>query len=112
MSSPRSGYKLIEALDGAEGVSKAVSDHRMLEGYGEEHLRERYVIEWDAQRPMPSYCPEFCMALAANTRFCPLRVLRRASGPAISVLLVLIVRRTGSLGQEAGVTWPGLRPVR
>ena len=28
-------------------------------------LRDRYVIQWDKRRPMPSYAQNFCTALAA-----------------------------------------------
>ena len=31
-------------------------------------LRDRYVIQWDKRRPMPSYAQSFCKALAAYMR--------------------------------------------
>src|SRR5262249_44815134 len=31
-------------------------------------LRDRYVIQWDKRRPMPSYAENFCSALAAYMR--------------------------------------------
>jgi DNA-binding transcriptional LysR family regulator len=31
-------------------------------------LRDRYVIQWDKRRPMPSYAENFCAALAAYMR--------------------------------------------
>ena len=31
-------------------------------------LRDRYVIQWDKRRPMPSYAQNFCAALAAYMR--------------------------------------------
>jgi DNA-binding transcriptional LysR family regulator len=31
-------------------------------------LRDRYVIQWDKRRPLPSYAQDFCAALAAYMR--------------------------------------------
>jgi DNA-binding transcriptional LysR family regulator len=31
-------------------------------------LRDRYVIQWDKRRPMPSYAENFCAALAVYMR--------------------------------------------
>jgi hypothetical protein len=31
-------------------------------------MRDRYVIQWDKRRPMPSYAENFCAALAAYMR--------------------------------------------
>ena len=31
-------------------------------------LRDRYVIQWDRRRPLPSYAEDFCAALAAHMR--------------------------------------------
>ena len=36
--------------------------------HGRKPLRDRYVIQWDKRRPMPSYAENFCTALAAYMR--------------------------------------------
>src|SRR5262245_1796287 len=36
--------------------------------YRRKPLRDRYVIQWDKRRPMPSYAENFCAALAAYMR--------------------------------------------
>ena len=44
-------------------------------------LRDRYVIQWDKRRPMPSYAENFCAALGAYMREV-LPITRPSPGPA------------------------------
>jgi DNA-binding transcriptional LysR family regulator len=44
-------------------------------------LRDRYVIQWDKRRPLPSYAQSFCTSLAAYMREV-LPITRPSSGPA------------------------------
>jgi DNA-binding transcriptional LysR family regulator len=48
-------------------------------------LRDRYVIQWDKRRPMPSYAQNFCAALAAYMRNV-LPITRPSQGSGLSAL--------------------------
>jgi len=48
-------------------------------------LRDRYVIQWDKRRPMPSYAQNFCAALAAYMRDV-LPITRPSQGSGLSAL--------------------------
>ena len=91
---PRSGYKVIEAVDAAEGVSKAASGRPdlvlmeihlpMLDSYGEKPCKT--VMPSNGTSGAMLLLRIFAWRFAAyGVRFCPLRVLRRATGPTITV---------------------------
>jgi CheY-like chemotaxis protein len=95
-SPPRSGYKVIEAVDGTEGVAKVASDRPdlvlmdnqlpMLDGYGEKPCETVMSSNGTSGAPCPAYAQNFCMALAAYVREVrPIARVRRASGPTITV---------------------------
>jgi hypothetical protein len=75
-------------------------------------ISDHYVIQWDKRRYAPAQ--NFCMALCRVWREV-LPITRPSSRHRANhhrLLMALIVHRTGSLEQEAEVTWPRLRPVR
>jgi DNA-binding transcriptional LysR family regulator len=72
----RAPHTLLALAEAGEGVAVIPSvlqtDRYRLKiariTHGRKPLRDRYVIQWDRRRPMPSYAQSFCAALAAYMR--------------------------------------------
>jgi LysR family nitrogen assimilation transcriptional regulator len=72
----RAPHTLLALAEAGQGVAVIPSvlraDRYMLRitrvGHRRKPLRDRYVIQWDKRRPMPSYAQSFCTTLGAYMR--------------------------------------------